>query len=266
MIHIPLYDHPPKKAWLKKAELLTKQLEQESDSTKRNEIIKKNETFWKDIKPHLEKLSHKKCWYSEAGEKYSYYHIDHFRPKKRAIGLDKKDHGGYWWLTFDWKNYRLCGSVGNTSKGDQFYVRHNKAMCHADDLDDEIICFLDPVDEEDVLKITFTDNGEMVPTDRDDNSWDNERANYTIKHLNLNYEPLKEARRELWDDIKNRIFEIDNLMDKQNQSPSSSKKATIKQKLIQLKKLKAPQAEFSATVKACLLKSNIDWAMNMATG
>jgi len=264
MIHIPLFDNPPDDVWLQKAESLTEKLKQEPDIGKRKKIIDDNASVWREIKKHLQKLSHNKCWYSESREVYSHYHVEHFRPKKKALDLGKEDQGGYWWLAFDWKNYRICGSVGNTKKGDRFFVKKNKATCPTDDLDDEVICFLDPIDEDDVLKITFNENGEMVPLENDKKAWDCERAQYTIRHLDLNFELLKEARRELWDDIDKRIAELQNLMKKNNQTPSASRKATIRQKMKDLRDYLKPSSQFSATAKACLLKSGINWAMRMA--
>ena len=263
MIHIPLLDNPPDDVWIAKAKALTEKLEQEADIKKRNELIDDNRQLWKDIKPHLQRLSHNKCWYSEAREVFSYYHVDHFRPKKKAIDLNKEDQGGYWWLAFNWKNYRICGAVGNTIKGDHFYVKKNKACCQEDDLNDEVICFLDPVKKNDVLKVTFNDNGEIIPTERDETAWDHQRAKYTIEHLKLNYDLLTEARRNLWNDIRNRINEIQNLMKEYNQSPSASKETTIEEKMNQLREYKECHSEFSATARACLMNSGVTWAMSL---
>ena len=73
-------------------------------------FIDANSGVWGEIKNELLEMSHGKCWYSEAPDAVSDWHVDHFRPKKRALDEDKTEHEGYYWLAFDWKNYRIAGS------------------------------------------------------------------------------------------------------------------------------------------------------------
>ena len=94
---------PPRK-WLKKAEKLTRKLLRAPNDDKRNEIIEKNKKFWGELKRWLLKHSYYKCWYSDARELFSYYDVEHFRPKRAALDLEKNARTGYWWLSFDWKN------------------------------------------------------------------------------------------------------------------------------------------------------------------
>ena len=156
--------------------------------------------------------------------------------------MNKEDKGGYWWLAFDWKNYRISGSVGNTKKGDKFCVLKYKANNYTDTIEDEVFYFLDPTDEDDPAKLTFNDNGEAIPYINDKNAWDYKRVDYTIENLSLNYESLVEARRELWKEI---VFRI-------------------KEKLKQLKEFVKPERAFSSTAKACLRSSGLSWALNIA--
>lgn len=47
--------------------------------------------------------------------------VEHYRPKKRGKRSPRGQvSDGYWWLAFEWSNYRLCGKVGNAKKGDFF--------------------------------------------------------------------------------------------------------------------------------------------------
>lgn len=264
MIYLNLLNNPPDDDWIKKAQLLTNQLIAEKDDEKRKELIDKKASIWGELKDHLLNLSHNKCWYSEAKEAFSHYHVDHFRPKKRAIDMNKEDKGGYWWLAFDWKNYRISGSVGNTKKGDKFCVLKYKANNYTDTIEDEVFYFLDPTDEDDPAKLTFNDNGEAIPYINDKNAWDYKRVDYTIENLSLNYESLVEARRELWKEIVFRIKEIQNLIDKDNINPSPSRRSIIKEKLKQLKEFVKPERAFSSTAKACLRSSGLSWALNIA--
>ena len=265
MIYIDLENNPPSSEWVTKANALTQKLIAEPDLQKKKKIIDDNSTVWGELKTHLLSLSHQKCWYSEAKEKFSYYHIEHFRPKKRALDDKGTDMGGYWWLAFCWKNYRICGAVGNTKKGDRFWVRANKANSHTDNIDDEIIYFLDPTVIEDPLKISFIDTGKIVPSSPNSTDWDYMRADYTITNLDLNCEPLVEGRKFLWTNIMLKIKEIQNLINKNNVNPSVSKSTMIREKLKELKNLTSPQSEFSATASACLYGSGLEWARRIAS-
>jgi uncharacterized protein (TIGR02646 family) len=265
MIYIDLENNPPPQKWINKANVLTQALIAEPDLQKKKKIIDDNSKVWGEIKKHLLSLSHQKCWYSEAKEKYSYYHIEHFRPKKQAIDINGDDKGGYWWLAFCWKNYRICGAVGNTKKGDRFYVKANKANNQIDNIDDEIIYFLDPTVIDDPLKISFVDTGEAVPSSANSTDWDYVRADYTITNLDLNCEPLVEGRKSLWASIVLKIREVQNLINENNLSPSVSRMTTIKDRMKELKQLSSPQSEFSATASACLYSSGLEWAKRIAS-
>lgn len=265
MIFIDLENNPPPNEWITKANELTRQLIAEPDLQKKKKIIDDNIKIWGEIKEHLLSLSYQKCWYSEAKEKFSYYHIDHFRPKKQAVDDKGSDKGGYWWLAFCWKNYRICGGVGNTKKRDCFFVRANKANVHTDNIDDEIIYFLDPTVIDDPLKISFNDTGEAIPSSNNTGDWDFIRADYTINNLDLNCEPLVEGRKSLWAGLVLKIREIQSLINDNNANPSVSKSALIKEKLKEIKLLSSPQSEFSSTASACLYSSGLEWARRIAS-
>jgi uncharacterized protein (TIGR02646 family) len=265
MICIDLENNPPSNEWIIKANTLTQRLIAEPDLQKKKKIIDDNSGVWGEIKKHLLSLSFEKCWYSEAKERYSYYHVDHFRPKKRALDNNGSDMGGYWWLAFCWKNYRICGAVGNTKKGDRFFVRANKANTYTDNIDDEIIYFLDPTVIDDPLKISFIDTGKAIPSSTNSTDWDYIRADYTITNLDLNCEPLVDGRKSLWASIILKIREIQNLINKNNINPSASNKVLIGAKLKELKNSASPQSEFSATASTCLRSSGLEWAWRIVS-
>lgn len=262
MIHINRIGFEPDIEWMNKADALTQQLINAPDSPSRNQIIDDNQAVWGELKDFLLSISNEKCWYSEAKDKYNHLHVDHFRPKKAALGIDKKDYGGYWWLAFTWTNYRVCGGAGNVRKRDKFAVRTNKSNAPNTPTEDELFYFLDPCEEEDVLKITFNPKGEVTPIKS--TGWDFERAKYTIKELNLNFKKLKEARQDIWIKISTIVSETQNLMDLNNENPSILRRGQIKEKLKQLKEFVQPTAEFSATVKACLVSTGLLWASKIA--
>jgi uncharacterized protein (TIGR02646 family) len=262
MIYIDRTGFEPDVDWVNNADSLTQQLINAPDEISRNNIIDGNEAVWGELKDFLLSISFNKCWYSEAKDAYNHLHVDHFRPKKIALGIDKVNYGGYWWLAFAWRNYRVCGGAGNVRKRDKFAVRNNKSNDPNTPIEDELFYFLDPCEEEDVLKITFNQNGEVTPITT--TGWDYARANYTIESLNLNFKLLKEARKEIWVRSSTLVSEIQNLMEQNDLVPSVLRRGQIKEKIKQLKELVQPSAEFSATVKACLLSTGLVWASKIA--
>lgn len=69
----------------------------------------------------LDEIYHGKCAYCE--ERTSIY-IEHYRPKGRVI---KTNHGGYYWLCYEWTNLlptcHECNKIGG-GKADQFPVKN----------------------------------------------------------------------------------------------------------------------------------------------
>lgn len=262
MMYINRAGKSPDQDWIDRADQATLNLLNASTPQERNQIIDANQNLWGELKDFLLEISYQKCWYSESKDTYNHLHVDHFRPKKIASGIDKKDYGGYWWLAFQWKNYRVCGGVGNVRKKDKFAVKNNKANTQNSNIEDEMIYFLDPTDEEDTLKLTFNSNGEIMPIIN--NGWDCERAAYTILNLNLNFKKLKEARKILWAQCSTLVLEIQELMAQNNLNYSAFRKGQITEKLAQLRELANKKSAYSSTIKACLRSTGIPWAITYA--
>ena len=69
----------------------------------------KTHSIWSDFKPILVKICGKKCWYSECFIEGDHGDVDHFRPKNRSLDANGNVQleDGYWWLAYDYTNYRL---------------------------------------------------------------------------------------------------------------------------------------------------------------
>lgn len=258
MIHIEINNESPTEDWLHRADAVTAELIATDSQEERQSLIDAHQGLWTELKDFLLGLSEQKCWYSESNDSYVHLHVDHFRPKKKAIGLDKADYGGYWWLAFKWINYRICGPAGNVRKKDKFAVRTNKANSETDPIEDEIYYFLDPTEEEDVLKITFDVTGQASSVSK--KGWDAQRCNYTIKELNLNFKKLKENRKVIWQKCSKLLTDAQNLMAENDAAPSAYRRGQIKEKLRALKQMTSRTEPFSATARACLKSSGLDWA------
>ncbi|MCJ2109027.1 hypothetical protein MKK70_27400 [Methylobacterium sp. E-041] len=83
----------------------------------RSEFIKGNGQIWSGVKAAMAQLSHQKCWYSEKRIAVTELEVDHFRPKNRVSG-SALPHKGYWWLAFEWRNFRLAYSLINKRRTD----------------------------------------------------------------------------------------------------------------------------------------------------
>lgn len=257
MRYIPLLDHTPSDDWLLRAEEAYNEL-MTIEPENREDFINKNDRIWRDLRDFLSNISYGKCWYSETKDVFQYYHVDHFRPKNRVddrVDFTQPVHysPGYWWLAFDYTNYRLAGAVGNTTKRDKFAVIRNKANSPDDPIEDELAYLLDPISEYDVELLTFDESGAILPVDPDLNSIDHKRAKYTIEVLKLeSHYPLKEARKELWEYCNRLLHDIAVLKVQQKHNPSASRRARIEEKMNRLRELRDPSKEFTMTVEACI--------------
>ena len=273
------YQNPPN-AWLEKAEEFTSILlylyhDDEASIDDILYFIDKNE-IWKELKQWLSDISHGKCWYSEAREIFSDYDVDHFRPKKRARQFDGTQRVGYWWLAFDWKNYRLSGNIGNRphttvggesrSKSDYFPLRDIKNVADNPDceLSDEEYLLLDPTDQYDTMIMTFDETGKPIPSDGND-ILKIDRVKVTNKLLFLDYPALVDERKKVWMKCIKLIGEIETLMKRLESHPSPTINMTIRNRFEELINMKSEESELSSTTIACLLSSGRNWAIRLAT-
>jgi len=177
------------------------------DIAARNQYIDDHSSHWGKLKLWLKVLSKGKCWFTEVRELYSHYDVEHFRPKKEAKNIDKSVRDGYWWLAFDYTNFRLCGNVGNRKKGSWFPLQDG-SICSTfarQREESEDAYFLDPTDEDDVNLIAFDEEGKAIP-DPKASVWDKQRAEETIERLKLNeHKDLAEARRKIWQNVSKEI-------------------------------------------------------------
>ncbi|WP_342107372.1 hypothetical protein [Methylobacterium sp. SI9] len=179
---------------------------------------------WSDIKDALAELSNGKCWYSECTSLGGDRDVDHFRPKGKIRRYPSwpetaqdPGHEGYWWLAFNWKNFRFSCRFCNSrrtnpdtdlsgGKWDFFPVRDEVGRVHSecdiDELEDEEPLLLDPTDAYDVDLLTFDQLGVSRPRVLNKSSWDYKRAHFSIDLLNLNHSDFVKARAKLGRKIK----------------------------------------------------------------
>lgn len=256
-VRIPPGSAPPKD-WLDQAEALTEQLKNASDDKTRIGLIFAHRKLWRDkrLLDWLTGLHHRKCWYSEARESVSSYHVDHFRPKGRAAQMDRSERPGYWWLTFDWKNYRLAGQLLNVKKRDLFPVQMPGFASPEmpPSLQAEGPLLIDPLGN-DAWFVSFerVDDGECIATPSPGLAPKNdERVKLTVEVLGLNrLRLLNKNRADIWDKCMERIQEFRGA-DLNPFFPTQEALRLVAARAIA--QLCSEEQEFSSVAHACLEK------------
>jgi uncharacterized protein (TIGR02646 family) len=177
---------------------------------------KSRQQIWRDLAPYLAKLNNNKCWYSESLNPGSNKDVDHFRPKGKVD--EDSNHEGYWWLAFNWLNYRYScqwcnqrrvNNITNGGKCDHFPVNGTfRASQEGDDHKLEDIDLLDPVDPDDWKLLTFRPNGEPTPA-RSAGTKEHKRAQTSINIYHLDYREFVVGRKNLATKVRLAIEEMD---------------------------------------------------------
>lgn len=194
-----------------------------ADEPERDALIKRHRQKWVDFRPHLEKLSASKCWYTESLNVGTEEDIDHFRPKGDLA--EDRTHGGYWWEALNWCNFRLSCHRSNRlrenpeteethGKGDHFPLVEERDRCRGpdDDLCRERPLLLDPTDPFDPPLLSFDIDGRVaVAPDYFDDPEVVARIEASRIYLHLDWPPIKRARQALYRRIRRKVIEGDRL-------------------------------------------------------
>ncbi len=193
--------------------------------------------------------------------------IDHFRPKNAVA---KTKHAGYWWLAFDWENFRIASALANkrrtddraaTVEGKGTYFPLVKESKRVGDkkpapTKGEKPILLDPFDVNDVILLDYSpEDGKVVEKfsakkDKEKNT----RAKSSIEFYHLNEGSLISRRSELSVALADRGDLIEELFSKRE-----GKKGLSAKEEKELARLQGEvggfinaTAEFSAFCRACL--------------
>lgn len=248
-------------AWLAKSAQLLADLAALDEAEKRDErnaLIEANSAHRGALKEWLLALSAGKCWFSEVRELYSHYDVEHFRPKKEAKALDANLRDGYWWLAFDYMNFRACGNVGNRKKGGWFPLKDG-SLCStysAPCEESETRYLIDPIDNDDVALIAFDEEGKVIPVPGS-SEWEQERVNETVKRLKLNeHAPLAEERRKVWQQVDQLIDDFAKAKARCSTGNNPVAKAKLNEIRARVREMTNPTAELSAVARWCLFMRN----------
>ncbi|PHQ27187.1 hypothetical protein CLH62_06330 [Marinobacter guineae] len=224
-----------------------------------------SKSIWSDLREILSEQSKGKCWYCETNEVRSDNPVDHFRPKNSVS--ECTDHPGYWWLAFDWTNYRFSCTFCNsrrvevkTSGGKQdhfpLFVPPYWNKCE-DDKNNERPMLLDPAEESDCRLITFNDNGEARPAASERSSEEFKKAEKSIVLYHLNHKPTTRARKIVFQKIRELISNTNELLEQGLDENSRSIKFNRKE-LIKLIRYECKSTRFNSAARVCLMKFKDD--------
>jgi hypothetical protein len=261
------------KAWEdKEQEYLTK-LKGMTKEERSDFFTKHND--WTELYAVMANLSFNKCWYSEAPSGSNEWEMDHFRPKNRSRNHDGKVilKEGYWWLAYNWRNFRLTGSLVNKrrrdkfnptedvyGKGDYFPLDLNNGIaCTQDgDLEEEVILLLDPTVFYDTTLLTFDSTGEPIPTARD-NTLEFERVIISIELLGLKH--MSSQRKKIWDSCELEILEAQTKF--KRTTNAILRQSKLRSSFDKIRQLAMPENPYSSVAKSCIKvyskKSDYEW-------
>lgn len=263
-------------------ELLSKELIKKAPEERRVFIeAKRNETWGhQDVVATLRNYAGNKCWYSEVALDGADLNVDHFRPKGQVREVDEnlqntgEVHEGYWWLAFEFANYRLASMHANQrrvdrntqgGKWDYFPVRGNRARSEtpwAEIIED--ILALDPCSQSDVALLWFDPDGNPCPSDwkRIPNANDKERVKATIWLYHLNKQEVATSRvahiQEIRSDLRKAHAEF-RLWDRDSDRPNLQAKRSFDQKIAEIKAKLAADAIFAGAKRCAVRVAIVDF-------
>lgn len=221
----------------------------------RNQLIDDNAGHWGKLKPWLSALSHGKCWFTEAHDIASHLDVEHFRPKKEAKNLDGTKRDGYWWLAFDYTNYRLAGNVPNRMKGGWFPL-YPTSLCSSPDArceESEDYCLLDPVVQVDTDLLAFDETGDAILVPGTTDTWALQRVDLSIKKFKLNlHDALPDTRRKVWQKMNRAIDGYIKAKMAYRPGVNPVPRATMKEKAKEIREMTQPHSELSSVALWCL--------------
>jgi hypothetical protein len=261
MRYIPIQDLRPDPAWIaaaaEAADAVRRALPQD-----RSKIIKEHSDVWGLFKDALRALSHGKCWYCESIDARADNAVDHYRPKGNVRDATPP-HRGYWWIAFDWRNYRFsctyCNSIRKSAEtigGKQDYFplfdESARAQSESDSIDDELPLLLDPTKMTDVRLIAFSEDGGVGPAVGERRGREYKGALESAQRYHLAHPLIVERRIVRLRTVRQWVEEADRLLARYIRTREPFALTTAESRLRDIREAVSPEAEYSAAVKHLL--------------
>lgn len=236
--------------------------------------------LWSALKPELETLVGKKCWYNESINDGTSNPVDHFRPKSARIQKFTAKYAkletvvwnqlltglqsGYPFLELEHSNYRYaCGFANSThhresidgitrGKSNFFPLRSGSASATTiAGIASEEVALLDPCKSGDAELLSFNEFGGIDPSEAVlTGSWNYCRVKVSIEVYNLVYIIISTKRQELWTSTMREIEMMTVLYNKPNKTVEEQ--MSFDHLFINLIKSLQKKAEYSAVVIDCI--------------
>ena len=157
-----------------------------------------------EVRAALHEAQHATCCYREFPIQKMATHLEHLRPKEKALRGPGRPEHGYWWLTWDWENLLLACSACNLTKGIKFPLspRGGVLRQRATPPGPERPLFIDPAAEDPLKLIRFSYVGgrwRPIPRKR------GLRAKTTIREIGLDAPDLLDRYREYIEGVINHL-------------------------------------------------------------
>ena len=214
----------------------------------RAKAITSQSKLWSDLGKVIRHIENEKCWYCEMGETRSDMPVDHFRPKNSVAECD--DHPGYYWLAFEWTNFRFSCTYCNsrrvdveTSGGKQDHfpllVPAARRMSSSDKTKEHPV-LLDPCVLKDTKLLTYHKNGlpAAKTTDRDSDEY--QRVHKSIELYHLDHYRVSRKRKTIAAKIEEYVQRVEDIESQATRSENDEETImTCKTEIILLAREKA---------------------------
>jgi hypothetical protein len=227
-----------------------------------------------DVLSALRAIAGNKCWYSEVQLDGADPNVDHFRPKGRVREVDADlvntgdERAGYWWLAFEFSNYRLAAMHANQrrvdvdtagGKWDYLPIRGARAPDGTPwgEIMEDLLA-LDPCSATDVRLLWFDPDGKPCVSDwkRKPNLGDAERVKATIWLYHLDKKEIGISRAKYVEEVRKdlRKANVDfRLWDRDSASPNIQSRNSFNRKIAEID-VKISDGAVFAGAKRCAVR------------
>lgn len=216
--------------------------------------------FLKSLKEH----GKRKCWYSEARSEVQLF-VDHFRPKLLVTKITgsynyaeagtRPLQNGYFWLAYNYQNFRIVNNISNKRKGNYFPLASLSPSIETFPpgvINSEIHMLLDPCVENDTKLIMYNIIKPKPVFSILQNTHNFHRAQISIMAYNLDDSLLQTLRMKKLKMCNSLYIEADKAFNSNNFVSFSVNCSKLVDML-------SPEAEFTMMIKHRLEGLNKDW-------
>jgi hypothetical protein len=139
-------------------------------------------------------------------------------------------------------------------KGTYFPLRSGCARCsYGQDLRNEFTLLLDPADEDDPVLLSFNILGEAVAAPHVTDPWEQERVTYSVKRYKLDFPPLSDKRKTIWEECWDRIVDYRSELKLLQADPSNAiAREGVKKAAKRIREMMKSEKELSAVARSCV--------------